>query len=109
MRTTYIIGSRSTSFLMLALIGATIFCSAKCQEGASKIRINQLGYYTEGPKAAVITAPVESDDFFVLEASTKDTVFRGKLGEETASHNSSMVTRYAEFTSLQKTGTYVIA
>ncbi|MEX6687960.1 glycoside hydrolase family 9 protein [Danxiaibacter flavus] len=86
-----------------------MYVTAKAQSEINKIRINHVGYYTKGPKAAIIIAPVNSDDFFILSESKKDTVFKGKLENEMQSKNSSLKTRYADFSSFQKNGKYVVA
>ncbi|HUB59759.1 MAG TPA: glycoside hydrolase family 97 catalytic domain-containing protein [Puia sp.] len=83
------------------------------------IDLNQVGFYPLAPKMAVVTvgaaeasaggagAPA-TDRFFVVGVSGGDTVFTGRLGPLTASTNSSLSTRLADFTGLQKAGVYCV-
>ncbi len=100
---------RDVSKLILLLCSLPMSFITKAQSDVSKIRINQLGFYTKGPKSAVVIAPVNSDDFYIISTTKKDTVFKGKLEKEIQSKNSSLITRYADFTSFQKNGKFVVA
>lgn len=70
------------------------------------IRMNQLGFYTHGPKKAIVTGNVRDTSFYVVSAKKADTVFRGSLSKKFQSSNSSTVTRVAEFSAFDKVGTY---
>jgi len=86
------------------------------------IRLNQLGFYGQGPKIAIVTdGPDPAADtgagrkdfvsvslFYVLTADAGDTVFKGRLGPVMRSANSSLHTRKADFSSLEKEGNYVV-
>jgi hypothetical protein len=91
------------------------------------IDLNQVGYYPLAPKMAIVTGASPrasaggagtqaadraeaqvSDRFFVVPAGGGDTAFSGRLGPATASTNSSMSTRMADFTGLKKAGVYVL-
>jgi alpha-glucosidase len=86
---------------------------------APMIDLNQVGFYPPGPKMAVVTVasakasadetgtPV-TDQFFVVGASSGDTVFTGRLGPLMASANSSLSTRLADFSELKKEGVYCV-
>jgi endoglucanase len=111
---------------------------------ASGIRIDQVGFYPQAPKMAVVafapsdtasssqaasTSAVSSSGtsaaatpssaafvalspdipFYILSATLKDTVFSGILGPLRKSANSSLLTRMAEFSKLEKEGSYIIA
>jgi endoglucanase len=81
------------------------------------IDLNQVGFYPSAPKMAVVTvasakavagtAPT-ADRFFVVSASSGDTVFTGQLGPMMASTNSSLSTRLADFKQLKKEGVYCV-
>jgi len=96
------------------------------------IALDQLGYYVHAPKYAIVTGPVAGDQFYVVasgstspsglskgsvpsegskasglsEGSKADTVFAGRLAPAVASSNSSLSTRLADFSALQRAGTY---
>src|SRR5439155_446677 len=72
-----------------------------------KIRLNQIGFYTYGPKKAIVVTTV-SEKFYVLSLPTNDTVFKRNLGNELFATYSPDKTRVAEFSSLHKPGKYVI-
>lgn len=84
---------------------------------APMVDINQVGFYPAAPKMAVVTlastdkqAAVAGagDRFFVVTTEAGDTVFAGQLGPAMASANSSLSTRLADFTALQKPGSYYV-
>ncbi|MFN3404778.1 MAG: glycoside hydrolase family 9 protein [Cytophagaceae bacterium] len=72
------------------------------------IRINQVGYYPNGPKIAVVVEP-KTDKFFVINAaSKKDTVFKGSLVKKGTWKPSGENVSHADFSSVTKPGKYVI-
>lgn len=82
--------------------------NANAQESFT-ISLNQLGYYPEGPKVAVISANVSQSRFYVIRFNTKDTVYRGRLSALRSSLNSSIQTQLADFSTLKDTGKYFIS
>lgn len=72
------------------------------------IVLNQVGFYPEAPKLAVVILPVSSDSFFVISRPTGDTAFSGKLSVAVASTNSNLLVRLADFSGLNKEGAYNI-
>ncbi len=94
------------SFVVCFLLPAFI---APAQNTPAAIQVNQVGFYPNAPKVAVVTVEATSPDFFVIGWQSKDTVLRGKLSEKIQSANSSIITRIADFSSLKKTGTYQVA
>jgi endoglucanase len=89
--------------------------SSFAQSAQDIIRINQSGYYTKAPKLAVVTGDYTSDEyagenfgFYVLKYNNGDTVFKGSFGKLRQSTNSSLKTRIADFTALQKNGNYIL-
>lgn len=89
---------------MLSFAGLT----AEGQQLSEEIRLNQVGFYPQGPKVAVVTGAGETD-FYVLSAGLSDTVYTGTLGDEVKSGFASRPTRAADFSSLTTPGTYVVA
>jgi endoglucanase len=71
------------------------------------IHLNQLGFYTNAPKIAVIT-DAEQGRFFILRAHTSDTVFKAALSDTIRSQYSAKATRIADFSAFNKPGNYVL-
>lgn len=88
--------------LLLVLFSQRAFC----QGGG--ISLNQLGFYTAGPKMAFVTGRTPAGTFFLIDSVSGDTVYRGKLGDERRSLYSATRTRIAEFSSFRKRGTYQV-
>ena len=82
--------------------------AAISQEGASEIKINQVGYYPWAKKIAVVTAEAKGNQFYILSSKKNDTVYRGMLGELRQSAYSSTKTRIADFSDLKKSGSYFV-
>jgi endoglucanase len=75
------------------------------QDAAARIRLNQIGFYPEAPKVAVITDNPEGD-FFVKSVSSGEIVLKSKLSAPHKSQFSSEVTRIADFSTVTKPGVY---
>jgi endoglucanase len=75
--------------------------------GSENIRINQIGFYPEGPKKAIV---VDSSavEFSVLTAEDGKEVFSGKLGEAKKWSHSNEVVMQADFSSFRKPGSYIL-
>lgn len=85
-------------------------CSlAKAQTIDEHIRLNQLGFYPDAPKIAVVVNDTAATDFYVININKRDTVFSGKLSAAHHSNNSSLITRIANFSALKQPGEYIIA
>jgi endoglucanase len=78
------------------------------------IEVNQIGFYPLAPKCAIVTGLTVRDVFFIVSIGTNsaswalrsDTVFIGRLGPVVASANSSLSTRYADFSAFRRPGLY---
>lgn len=92
-------------FLALTATGASLVAVAQ----STPVRVNQVGYYTYGPKVVVVTGTGTGNRFFVLSADGRDTVYKGVLSAEKSSLYSSTKTRVDDFSKVQKSGSYVIA
>ncbi|MFT3827270.1 MAG: glycoside hydrolase family 9 protein [Chitinophagaceae bacterium] len=77
--------------------------------GSERITLNQLGFYPEAPKVAIITGAVDAIRFYILSATNRDTVFRGILSPQQQSAYSSTITHIADFSKLQQQGQYILA
>ncbi|MBL0742825.1 glycoside hydrolase family 9 protein [Chryseolinea sp. Jin1] len=74
------------------------------RNGGEQIRLNQEGYYPEGPKLAVVTGE-HGDEFYLVAADGKK-VWEGKLTTARASTYNPKKTSIADFSAFQKPGTY---
>jgi endoglucanase len=79
------------------------------QETGNNIRIDQLGYYPDAPKIAMVIGAGQSASFSVIEPGTGDTVYRGNLGPLIGSRYSGLRTRKADFSAFTRTGRFAIA
>src|SRR5580698_1972513 len=78
------------------------------------IEVNQIGFYPLAPKCAIVTGLTVRDVFFIVSIGTNsaswalrtDTAFIGRLGPVVASANSSLSTRYADFSAFRRPGLY---
>ena len=71
------------------------------------IRINQIGYYNDGPKAAIISGS-DANEFFIVDMVSGDTVFGSPLQKEMVWKNGKELVRKADFSRLKKSGEYKI-
>jgi endoglucanase len=89
-------------------------CFAQPALPPAAIDINQIGFYPNAPKYAVVNRPVPKDVFFIVTVGSSttswaervDTVFFGTLSPMLSSANSSLTTRIADFSALRKPGIY---
>lgn len=91
--------------MLIALLFSFISYSQTITE---RIKVNQLGYYTNAPKMAVVTGSTNALTFYVTSTNIRDTLFTGKLSEEKQSANSSAKTKIADFSALHKKGSFFL-
>ncbi|QCR23499.1 glycoside hydrolase family 9 protein [Pontibacter sp. SGAir0037] len=72
------------------------------------IRLNQVGFYPNAEKLAVLVGEHAGGKFFIKTADLKETVFTGDLSASKASEFSQKPTRVADFTAFTKAGSYVV-
>ncbi|RPD50697.1 glycoside hydrolase family 9 protein [Paracnuella aquatica] len=82
--------------------------TATAQMVSDSICLNQIGYYPNAPKAAMVKGKQSEAAFYITSTNLRDTFFRGKLETEKASAYSSTITRKADFSALNKPGSYVL-
>src|SRR6516164_7402621 len=80
----------------------------QAQQLDAHIRLDQLGFYPNAPKIAVIINDSIDNTFYLINTNKHDTVFTGKLSEIHHSNNSSLTTRIADFSSFSKAGNYIV-
>lgn len=83
-------------------------CSLFSQNVTTRIKLNQLGFYPNAPKTAIVTGTVSSSNFYITSTNCRDTFFTGTLSEEKQSAYSSTKTRLADFSSLTNKGSFVV-
>jgi endoglucanase len=90
-------------------LAAVVFITAAAcaQTGTDKIRLNQLGFYPGASKIAVV-ATENNGDFQVKDIKTGQVVFKGSLSEQSRSPYSKKVSRVADFSGLQTSGSFII-
>ncbi|PVD53705.1 cellulase [Terrimonas sp.] len=93
-----------SNLLILSLFITTITCYAQ----APAIVLNQCGFNPAGTKIAVVTYSPASEDFYILTADKKDTVYRAMLQAPIQSVYSSTINRIADFSNFKKTGSFVV-
>jgi endoglucanase len=90
--------------LLVSLLSAG-YCFS--QMPGDKIRLNQLGFYPNATKIAVVVDG-ESTDFNIRKAGSGKIVYSGTLGEPRKSDFSPRITRIADFSELKKKGSYIM-
>jgi len=90
--------------LALVLAGSR---SVAAQDGAASIRLNQLGFYPNAPKHAVVVSP-DAGPFHVIDLATDDTVYHGTLGPAHVWPLSGETVRQADCSRLRAPGTYAL-
>jgi endoglucanase len=94
------------SFLLLF----TLLCFTSVIDAQNDpIRLNQVGYYPNSTKLAIVTGKVRSQFFSVVTSDGLDTVYEGSLSLEKKSSFSSTLTRIADFTDFQQVGSFRFA
>ncbi|MCC9137610.1 glycoside hydrolase family 9 protein [Pontibacter silvestris] len=99
----------------MLLCSSLVSCSNVQQESDSNvtelsenIRLNQVGFYPNAPKVAVVVGEQEGGAFYLKTPDLNETVFTGKLAETKAGEFSKRPTRVADFSEFNKAGAYVI-
>lgn len=91
--------------LVVALINAQNIFAQKISE---KIHLNQVGFFTNGPKKAIITDVKIEKYFYITSTNLRDTLYKGILSAEKKSAYSKTSTSVADFTPFNKKGNYVL-
>lgn len=98
---------QSILLVILLLIVFSIYAQDKGRVRSDRIRLNQIGFYPQAPKVAIIvnTTAVE---FYITKVGSSKRVYSGKLSTPMQSEFSTNLTRTADFTAFQKPGTFVL-
>lgn len=77
------------------------------QDNTAKIRLNQIGFYPNAPKIAVVAGETGSD-FLIRSVKTGELVFKSKLSTPLKSVFSEKTTQIADFSKVTKPGKYIL-
>jgi endoglucanase len=103
----------SHRFLRILFIGLITLQSMACQKEEAaqrtedKIRLNQIGYYPQAEKKAVVMSE-QASTFTVQDVGSGEVVWKGTLGENRVNPYSKKISRIADFSGLQQQGSYVL-
>jgi endoglucanase len=90
------------------LLALVIVNTSVAQSVTPRIKLNQLGFYPNAPKVAIVTGDVSANNFYITSTNLRDTLFTGTLGAEKKSAYSSTKTRLADFSKLTSKGSFVM-
>ncbi len=76
--------------------------------GEEQIRLNQIGYYPNAVKKAVITGKTTSNTFQLLHLSTKAIAYEGTLSDSVHWSLAGEEVRVADFSAFNKSGEFVL-
>jgi endoglucanase len=95
---------------LVSIIAIILFFPAYTfsQGVSAEIRLNQLGFYTNAPKIAILVSDSSVNKFYITSTNLRDTVFAGSLSEEKQSKYSSLKTRIADFSSVTAKGSFFV-
>lgn len=102
----YILGRCNWACILLLL--TLSFDHLAAQNVTAGIKLNQLGFYPNAPKAAVVTGGTASGNFYITSTNLRDTAYSGTLSAERQSAYSTTKTRIADFSALAIKGSYVV-
>ena len=98
-----------SGFIALCLF-AVLGCTSTPQPiSTDMIRLNQIGFYPDALKAAVVINTIGADAFHIVDQGTQDTVYTGRLGPTRTWAQSGEAVRRADFSMVQTPGRYVVA
>ncbi len=75
---------------------------------STQIRLNQIGYYPDAVKKAVVVTELENGKFSIVDSHSGDTVFSGVLSEPLNWEMAGELVRIADFSEITETGSYHI-
>jgi endoglucanase len=93
-------------FAASSLLHLTGWCNIPADSGALKIRLNQIGFYPNAPKIAVVLS--DKGGGFSVQGSNKKTVFNGRLVKSLQPDFAGNYTRIADFSAFNKPGKYIL-
>jgi endoglucanase len=82
--------------------------TATGQQLSENIRLNQIGFYPDAPKIAVIVDLKSEEEYYLTRPEEEEPLFSGKLGESKKVIFSNRATRIADFSDFQTPGSYIL-
>lgn len=109
-RMEFIITPISSGFFLMDSVMAGTRAKANITTGAKGIKLNQLGFFKEGPKKAVANGAsgANGGEFYVVTNDLTDTVYTGLLSAPKTWSYSGESVRIADFTNFKLLGKYRI-
>lgn len=95
------------AFILFVVFNGSCIDILAQEKPSNLIRLNQIGFYPNEQKIAVI-ASEQCTDFYIQEIKTKKRVFDGKLSTPIKSLFAAKHTRIAVFSDLNKQGNFVL-
>jgi len=95
-----------TSLYFLLFSGLIASAQSKSDGGKDKIRLNQIGFYPNAPKLAVVLTNKKGS--FTLQAADKKVVYKGQLKKSGQPDFAGQYTWIADFSAFSKPGKYVL-
>lgn len=96
------LSSRLKAFFLMIALASLLFA-----DGKEDIRLNQVGFYTYGPKTAVIVSP-RTWYFSIRSTDLSHTYYRGELSATRYWKSSGDSVKIADFSDFTEEGTYVL-
>ena len=84
----------------------TVSAQSKSDGGKDKIRLNQIGFYPNAPKIAVVLTNKKGS--FTLQSADKKVVYKGQLKKSGQPDFAGQYTWIADFSAFSKAGKYVL-
>ncbi len=98
--------SKAVGLVVLSLLGSGVAPEAtRAQQASDRIRLNQVGFYPDAKKVAVVVG-ADAGSFAVVETATSDTVHLGTLSAAEQWDMSGEQVRRAPFSEVTAAGTY---
>jgi len=94
------------SLSLLFSSGLTTSAQSRSDAGNDQIRLNQIGFYPDAPKIAVVLTNKKSN--FSLLAAGKKVVYKGQLKKSAQPDFAGHYTWIADFSTFSKSGKYVL-
>lgn len=98
------------NFKLKRILVLALSLAASCLSGFTQnyfIRVNQIGYYQDAPKKAIL-AGMDASSYEIRDYATKEVVFKGNLEEGKRWNQSNEVLQIADFSIFKKPGKYYI-
>ncbi len=82
---------------------------SNAQEASDNVRLNQIGFYPNGPKTAVVIGGATVTSYSIVSVDKKETVFAGELKKKGVWSYSDEEANIADFSKFETPGTYILS